>query len=249
MRILIVRHAEPDYKNNTLTEKGFREADMLGKYLKDEKIDKIFVSSLPRALYTADGITRYNKTATYEVCDWLREMDARIDLPYDTGRLSWDLAPTYLNSEDMLFDKDKWKQVEAMNNAALQARVAELNENLNKILKNFGYEKNGKIYKAVKPNHDTIAFVCHFGTESYLLSNFLNASPTVMSNFTCARPSSVTVLYSEEREKGEAIFRMIEFGSVNHLLNNGEKPSFMARFDEVFGDGDCEYKKIINLNK
>lgn len=246
MRILIIRHAEPDYANNTLTEKGFREADMLGKYLKDEKIDKIFVSSLPRATYTADGITRYNKTKTYEVCDWLREMDARIDLPYDDCRLSWDLAPTYLNAEDMLFDKDGWKKVKAMSNAALQARVADLNEKFNETLKKFGYEKNGKTYKAVKPNHDTLAFVCHFGTESYLLSNLFNVSPAVISNYTVARPSSVTTLYTEEREKGEAIFRMIEFGSVNHLLLGGEKPSFMARFDEVFGDGDDAYIKVRN---
>lgn len=249
MRILIIRHAEPDYANNTLTEKGFREADILGKYLQNEKIDKIFVSSLPRAIYTADGITRYNKTKTYEICDWLREMDARIDLPYDTGRLSWDLAPTYLNSEDMLFNKDGWKQVKAMNNTALQARVDDLNENFNKTLKNLGYEKNDKIYKAVNPNHDTVAFVCHFGTESYLLSNLFSVSPIAISNFTVARTSSVTTLYTEEREKGEAIFRMAEFGSVYHLLRVGEKPSFLARFDEVYGDGDEAYVKIRNDNR
>ena len=249
MRILIVRHAEPDYKNNTLTEKGFREADMLGKYLKDEKIDKIFVSSLPRAIYTADGITRYNATKTYEVCDWLKEMDPRIDLPYDIERLSWDLAPTYLNAEDKLYDKDDWKRVKSMDNANLQARVAELNEKLNETLKKFGYEKNGKTYKAVQPNHLTLVFVCHFGAESYMLANLLNISPVALSNHTCARPSSVTTLYTEEREKGEAIFRMIEFGSVNHLLVSNEAPSFMARFDEVYGDGNQEYQKVINLKK
>lgn len=42
---------------------------------------------------------------------------------------------------------------------------------------------------------------------------------------------------------------MIEFGSVNHLYVFGEKPSFMARFDEVYGDGNEEYKKVINLKK
>ena len=27
MRLIFIRHAEPDYKNNTLTEKGFRMVD------------------------------------------------------------------------------------------------------------------------------------------------------------------------------------------------------------------------------
>ena len=35
MRILIIRHAEPDYKNNTLTEQGFVEAMHLSEKLKN----------------------------------------------------------------------------------------------------------------------------------------------------------------------------------------------------------------------
>ena len=33
MKILIIRHAEPDYENNTITEKGWREAKMLAERL------------------------------------------------------------------------------------------------------------------------------------------------------------------------------------------------------------------------
>lgn len=31
MRILIIRHGDPDYKHDALTEKGRREATLLGK--------------------------------------------------------------------------------------------------------------------------------------------------------------------------------------------------------------------------
>lgn len=31
MRILFIRHGDPDYLNDTLTEKGCREADLLAK--------------------------------------------------------------------------------------------------------------------------------------------------------------------------------------------------------------------------
>ena len=44
--------------------------------------------------------------------------------------------------------------------------------------------------------------------------------------------------YTEEREEGRALFRMQSFGSYAHLTVNGKTPSFMARFDEVFGDGN-----------
>ena len=43
MRILIIRHGDPDYINDTLTEKGHREAELLAERLAGEDIKKIFV--------------------------------------------------------------------------------------------------------------------------------------------------------------------------------------------------------------
>ena len=60
MELIFIRHAEPDYENNTLTEKGFKEAEFLGQFLKDQKIDAMYVSPLNRAKYTADAILKYN---------------------------------------------------------------------------------------------------------------------------------------------------------------------------------------------
>ena len=54
MKLVFIRHAEPDYINDSLTEKGKREAQCLAQYLKDWKIDEIFVSPLGRARRTAE---------------------------------------------------------------------------------------------------------------------------------------------------------------------------------------------------
>ena len=44
MRLLFIRHGEPDYSVDSLTEKGFEEAALLADYLSArEKIDEIFV--------------------------------------------------------------------------------------------------------------------------------------------------------------------------------------------------------------
>jgi probable phosphoglycerate mutase len=51
-----------------------------------------------------------------------------------------------------------------------------------------------------------------------------------------ASPSSVTVIYSEEREKGTASFRIRQFGDLSHLYVHDEEPSFAARFTECFED-------------
>jgi probable phosphoglycerate mutase len=51
---------------------------------------------------------------------------------------------------------------------------------------------------------------------------------------TCAAPSSVTTLVTEERRKGVAYFRMSSFGDISHLYAGGEGPSFAARFCEAY---------------
>lgn len=242
MRIMIIRHAEPDYANHTLTEKGFREAEILGKYLQNEKIDKIYVSPLPRAKYTADAILKYNKVPI-ETCEWLKEMSVPVEVPYSDLSYSWDLLTSYIDENKDLLDNEKWKAVKGFDNDVLQGRVKELNANLDKISREFGYEKNGCYFKALKPNHKTVAFVCHFGIECYILSYLIGVSPVLLGDFTCSVPTGITTLYTEERERGKAIFRMLKFGEANHLKEAGEPESFMARFDEVKGDENCDFIK------
>ena len=53
MKIIIARHAEPDYIHDTITEKGKKEAALLAKRLSQIKIDEIYVSPLGRAKDTA----------------------------------------------------------------------------------------------------------------------------------------------------------------------------------------------------
>jgi len=55
---------------------------------------------------------------------------------------------------------------------------------------------------------------------------------------TCAAPSSVTTVVTEERRKGIASFRMSSFADISHLYAGGEQPSFAARFCECFDNRD-----------
>ena len=228
MKITIIRHAEPDYENNTLTKKGFNEAEMLGKYLKDEKIDYIYSSPLPRAKYTADAIVKYNKTKPYKVLDFLHEFEPDM----------WDNAPSFLASDEKLYDRKKWLDVDFGNNEEIAKSYAYVKEQFASLIEKHGYRKNGVFYDVVNANKDNIVLTCHFGLESYLLSELLNIPLVAIINHTCAAPSSITTVVTEEREKGKAIFRMLAYGETTHLKMNGEPVSFMARFCEVYGDGD-----------
>lgn len=109
-----------------------------------------------------------------------------------------------------------------------------MTESLDALLASHGYERDGEYYRAVKPNRDVIVLFCHFGLECVLLSHLMNVSPMILWHHTCAAPTSVTGIVTEERRCGQAIFRMSEFGDISHLYVGNEPPAFAARFCETF---------------
>jgi len=120
--------------------------------------------------------------------------------------------------------------------AARQEEKNSETKELDALLLKEGYRRTGYSYRAEAPNHRTIVLVCHFGLSAVLLSHLLNCSPYSLWQHTVAAPTSVTTLYTEEREEGVAHFRCASFGDISHLYAAGEEPAFAARFCECFTD-------------
>ncbi|MBP5384578.1 MAG: histidine phosphatase family protein, partial [Lachnospiraceae bacterium] len=65
MKLVIIRHGEPDYEIDGLTEKGKVEADLLAERLAGFHMDEIYVSPLGRARETAEPtLTKCGRSAT-----------------------------------------------------------------------------------------------------------------------------------------------------------------------------------------
>jgi probable phosphoglycerate mutase len=109
-------------------------------------------------------------------------------------------------------------------------------EELDKLIARHGYVRDGYNYRAVKPNHDTVVLVCHFGLTAVLLSHLMNCSPYTVWQHMVFAPTSVTTIYTEERREGIASMRAPSIGDVSHLYAGGEPPAFAARFCECYDD-------------
>lgn len=234
MKLLIIRHGDPDYTIDSLTEKGRKEAALLAERLRSVKIDHFYVSPLGRAQatakYTLDAMER-----TAETCPWLREFDARVkDIHTGEERIPWDMLPEDWTRVADYYDKDKWSDVPQMADGHVAEETRKVYDGIDGILARHGYERDGNIYKAVRPNRETIALFCHFGVECVMLGHLLGISPMVLWHGFCAAPTSVTVLTTEERREGKAYFRVNTFGDTGHLYAKGEEPAFAARFCETF---------------
>lgn len=242
MRILIVRHGDPDYANDCLTEKGKREAALLAEKLKKEKIDYIYSSPLGRAKETCETYARaVGREKEIVVKDWLREFNHPVTFPNGRAHhIPWDMLPEEWVGEPVLYRHDEWFNHACYQGSGLKEKYVGVIGALDELIAKHGYTRENNIYRVEKRNRDTIAIFCHFGLESVLLSRLCNISPILFWHHFVAPTTSVTTLYTEERRDGKAVFRCAGFGDVGHLYAGEEPPSFSARFCETF---DCETER------
>lgn len=239
MKLLLIRHGEPDYTIDSLTEKGWKEAELLSEKLCNMKIDEFVVSPLGRAKDTAKAtLKKLNREA--KEYPWLQEFPCRIDRPDNQIKkmIAWDWLPQDWTVQDNFYDKDHWAESEILEGGNVKEEYDYIIKEFDAFLAERGYEREGNTYKAVRPNNDTIAIFCHFGLGCVLISHLLGVSPMVLWHGLCAAPTSVSTLVTEERREGIAYFRMSSYGDVSHLYAQNEEPSFAARFCECYANED-----------
>lgn len=236
MNILIIRHGEPDYANDSITERGADDARRLAAIIDRFHIDEFYVSPLGRARATIQpSLDRLGVHA--EVLPWLREFSVPIRRPdKPDSPIPWDWMPADWTAQEDFFDEYKWSSVPVMRDAGVPERLRFVTEHLDAFLADHGYVREGRNYKAVSPNHKTVAFFCHFGLESILLGHLLHLPVMPLWHGTCALTTSVTKVTTEERQDGTACFRMLYFGALPHLWEAGIEPAFAARYVECFED-------------
>ena len=233
MRLIFIRHGEPDYSIDSLTEKGWREAELLGRRVAQWDVTGFYRSPLGRAGDTAKpamGLTGRSP----ETLEWLREFPGTILDETGARRIAWDLFPGDWTKDGAMYDKDTWGKSEIY----LGSDVDEVQERVSRELDGFlaahGYERTGNYYTPVKSNDDTLVFFCHLGIICVLLGHLLGISAPALWHGLFLPPSSVTVLTTEERREGEAYFRVQMLGDTSHLRFGGEPVSHMGGYGVPF---------------
>lgn len=238
MKLIIIRHGDPDYSIDSLTPTGWEEAELLADRVSEMNVTAFYVSPLGRAQDTA-AATLKKMGRTAETLDWLREFPARIvKAGAERDSVAWDWLPEIWTKIPEFYDREKWMHVPIFREAGIPEKVKIVTDGLDALLAKHGYERDGECYRAVRANEDTVVLFCHFGLECVLLGHLLGLSPMVLWHGTCAAPTSVTTVVTEERQEGIASFRMSSFGDTSHLYAVGREPSFSARFCETFARKD-----------
>ncbi|MCR5735572.1 MAG: phosphoglycerate mutase family protein [Lachnospiraceae bacterium] len=238
MKLVFIRHGDPDYEADTLTPRGILEAQALADYLYDTgfKPDHCYVSVLGRAKKTAEIVLEKLSIPVTAECEWLQEFTPRIDRPDNTEKknICWDWLPADWTADDRFYSYDTWTDNERMAAGDVGGEFRKVTGAFDELLASHGYVHCGNIFRVERANEDTIAFFCHFGITGVLLSHLFHVSPMIMLHSLIAAPTSVTRVVTEERREGTASFRMTAFGETAHLARAGLTPSVSGRFCETY---------------
>lgn len=204
MLFIYIRHGEPTYDPDDLTELGRLQAQAVAKRLAIIGVDRIFSSTSNRAIQTALPTSeRLNKEITY--LDFADERHVWDNLTLDTpSGKEW----LFHNKEivDLFYTKEMmdlghcWYDHPALAGKSYKEEMNRIQTERNRFFSSLGYEyiDNGK-YRVIKENNDHVVMFAHQGFGFAFLSLLLNIPyPCFCTRF----------------ELGHAEITMIEFRNI-----------------------------------
>lgn len=221
MRLFIIRHADPDYPNNTITASGHLEAAALARRMQKQGLDRIFNSPLGRAMdtarYTADllGITPATLPWTAEL-GWPRVETKEL------GEVTpWDVHGHVIRRLQPQPAVDNWHAVPPFDRPEYRKGFDALIQESDAFIESLGYKREGSAYRIIKSTRQKIAVFCHGGFGLTWLAHLLAIPLPLMWSGFFLPPSSVTTVLFDERGEGLATPRCLSLGDISHLYEAG----------------------------
>ena len=218
LRLVFVRHGEPDYSNDSLTENGLVQAGMTADRLMDEGITSIFSSPMGRAVKTA-SFTAEKLGLEIEKLDFMHEIDWGSkdggDIEYNGH--PWSLSFKLLAENPTYLSGSYWKEHPYFKNNKCLDYYVMISKEFDKFLERFGLYRNGKFYEAREECNDTIALFAHGGSGGVMFSHLLNLSfPYVLTALPYG-VCSVSIIEFEPKFDNIVVPRLELFNDMGHL--------------------------------
>ena len=222
MKLYLIRHGDPDYENDTLTERGHAEAQALTEYLRHEEIHEVVTSPLGRARATAD-YTAQALELPVRIEEWMAEL--RLLAETEQKRSAWDVNGHAIRNSDYLADPTAFERIPGMPADRLRRLLDEIRASSDRFLASLGYVRENGVYRVARQNDRRIAAFAHGGFGLTWLSILLEIPTPLMWSGFFLHTSSVTQILFDEREDGLATPRCLMTSALPHLFAAGLVPS------------------------
>lgn len=261
MKLIFVRHGEPDYQTDSLTPNGIEEARLLAQRVKEWHVTQFYVSPMGRAQETAKySLELLGREA---IClSFLREFSYPVyDEVAQKRKVPWDFVPSYWTNFDGNYRlEDGFLDFPCINeNPDILENYPKVIGGIDELLASYGYVRQDRYYRNINAqkrylkstvssdNHvqnngkyqgdnkePTLVFFCHLGVIDVILSHLLNIPFEALTHGFFLPTTSVTVVSTEERWDNEASFRVQVMGDCLHLQRAGHPISPAGSFADIF---------------
>ncbi len=223
MLLYIIRHGDPDYDNDCLTEKGKKQAVALAKRLSVHGLDEIFTSPMGRARQTA----QYTCEALgLEACveNWMSERLAMRFLckPDKVPGEPWSNAcqnTELLRGENLL--RHDWYNLEPFAECVNAKEGYEgLSRSSDEFLFRLGYAREENVYKILHSSEKRVAAFCHDNFGRTWLAHLLSIPPHVFWASFQLTHSGVCILYFQNNPDGYTAPQCLCLSDTAHIYKD-----------------------------
>ena len=222
MILFYVRHGDPIYNPDSLTELGEKQAEALVSRMKVCNPEKIYASSSNRAILTAKP-TAEALGKEIEILDWCNEAHCAKALFYTAtdGSRDWmfrhsETLPVLVSEEVRKLDREWYKHYFFNNMPWLEEEMARMRREVDEFMLSLGYRHEGNGYVAESPKHERVALFAHQGFGLSFLSTLLDIPYSQFATRFDMGHSNVTVIYFEN--EGFAVPRVLQLSNDSHIF-------------------------------
>lgn len=223
MILYIIRHGEPDYSTGALTEKGWLQAEAVGKRMAKLGIDKIYASPLLRAQQTAEPACRLlgiEKTTE----EWSHEIGDERLTSFPDGEMksiSFVQNTYFRQNGNMDLSFTNAYECDGIKQSEMKKAVDYIEKNGNEFLERLGYKEENGIYRIIRPNNDRVALFCHAAFARAWVSVLLHIPLHIMWAGFDYDYTGVTVIEFANNDNGITAPKCHHYADHSHLYAEG----------------------------
>ncbi len=218
MLFYLIRHADPIYNPDSITDLGKRQAEAVGRRLASHGIDEIYSSPMIRAQETAKPLSEIIKKPI-QVEPWTFECWEEFAVTKADGSKTFcmNLPGTEFLSETNYYMTDDWFEMDCLKTCTSKKGWERITKEADLFFAKLGYSRQGRIYKITEPNDKKIALFCHAGFGSILLAHLLNIPPHIFWSSFDISHSGVCILKFKNFESGITAPKCLVHSDMSHI--------------------------------
>ena len=222
MRIVFVRHGEPDYVRDCLTEEGRRQAKAAAERLAGEGITEIYASPCGRAAETA-SFTAKRLNLPVTTLDYMHEISWGGDgIPHEGH--PWTLGDRML-AEGFDFLGQDWRKHPYFAGNAATEYYGMIAPKFDALLAAHGYRHEGLRYFCERGSDATFAVFSHGGSGACVLAHLLNLPFPYVASVLPYDFTSIIILEFPVND-GAYVFPRVElFNDCAHIRRGAGRPA------------------------